>query len=143
MVINNFDIFRTGSGPTEANPELPIDSNAMLTLPVTIQRLSEIKYKLRSLRVTTHSLKRFVVGPILWHGPSWDRSGSASQRPACIGRVSVPKEAVNRTDEASYNSNIVFFYTNMKKESLLRRCFIMQASRRFVGPLRSQVALME
>ena len=42
MVINNFDLFRTGSGPAEANPELPVDSNAVLTLPVTMQRLQHI-----------------------------------------------------------------------------------------------------
>ena len=42
MVINNFHIFRTGLGPAEANPELPIDSNAVLTLAVTMQRLQHI-----------------------------------------------------------------------------------------------------
>jgi len=42
VVINNFDLFRTGSGPAEANPELPVDSNAVLTLPVTMQRLQHI-----------------------------------------------------------------------------------------------------
>jgi len=36
MVINNFDIFRTSLGPAEANPELPVDSNAVLTLAVTM-----------------------------------------------------------------------------------------------------------
>jgi len=35
MVINNFDIFRTGLRPTKANPELPVDSNAVLTLAIT------------------------------------------------------------------------------------------------------------
>jgi len=42
MVINNFDIFRTSLGPTEANPELPVDSNAVLTLAITMQRLQHI-----------------------------------------------------------------------------------------------------
>jgi len=36
MVINNFDIFRASLGPAEANPELPVDSNAVLTLAVTL-----------------------------------------------------------------------------------------------------------
>jgi hypothetical protein len=42
MVINNFDLFRTGLGPAEANPELPVDSNAVLTLAVTMQRLQHV-----------------------------------------------------------------------------------------------------
>jgi hypothetical protein len=42
MVINNFDFFRAGLGPAEANPELPVDSNAVLTLAVTMQRLQHI-----------------------------------------------------------------------------------------------------
>tara|TARA_R110002012_G_scaffold223719_1_gene395676 strand:- start:571 stop:723 length:153 start_codon:yes stop_codon:yes gene_type:complete len=42
MVINNFDIFRTSLGPAEANPELPVDSNAVLTLAVTMQWLQHI-----------------------------------------------------------------------------------------------------
>ena len=42
MVINNFDIFRAGLGPAEANPELPVDSNAVLTLAVTMQWLQHI-----------------------------------------------------------------------------------------------------
>tara|TARA_R110000822_G_C15324207_1_gene494014 strand:+ start:1396 stop:1713 length:318 start_codon:yes stop_codon:yes gene_type:complete len=42
MVINNFDVFRTSLGPTEANPELLVDSNAVLTLTVTIQWLQHI-----------------------------------------------------------------------------------------------------
>jgi len=42
MVINNFDIFRTSLGPAEANPELPVDSNAVLTLAVTVQWLQHI-----------------------------------------------------------------------------------------------------
>jgi hypothetical protein len=42
MVINNFDLFRTGFAPAEANPELPVDSNAVLTLTVTMQRLQHI-----------------------------------------------------------------------------------------------------
>jgi len=42
MVINNFDIFRTSLGPVEANPELPVDPNAVLTLAITMQRLQQI-----------------------------------------------------------------------------------------------------
>ena len=42
MVINNFDIFRAGLGPAEATPELPVDSNAVLTLAVTMQWLQHI-----------------------------------------------------------------------------------------------------
>jgi hypothetical protein len=42
MVINNFDIFRTGLGPAKANPELFVDSNAVLTLAVTVQRLQHV-----------------------------------------------------------------------------------------------------
>ncbi|KPQ28303.1 MAG: hypothetical protein HLUCCX14_10915 [Marinobacter excellens HL-55] len=42
MVIDNFDIFRTSLGPAEANPELPVDSNAVLTLAITMQRLQHI-----------------------------------------------------------------------------------------------------
>jgi hypothetical protein len=42
MIINNFDLFRTGSGPAKANSELPVDSNAVLTLPVAMQRLQHI-----------------------------------------------------------------------------------------------------
>ena len=42
MVINNFDIFRASLGPAEANPELPVDSNAVLTLAVTMQWLQHI-----------------------------------------------------------------------------------------------------
>jgi hypothetical protein len=42
MVINNFDIFRTSFGPAEANPDLPVDSNAVLTLAVTMQWLQHI-----------------------------------------------------------------------------------------------------
>jgi len=37
MVINNFNVLRTSHGPAEANPELPVDSNAVLTLAVPIQ----------------------------------------------------------------------------------------------------------
>jgi len=36
MIINNFDVFRASSGPAEANPELLVDSNAVLTLAVTM-----------------------------------------------------------------------------------------------------------
>lgn len=42
MAVNNFNIFRTSLGPAEANPELPVDSNAVLTLAVTMQRLQHI-----------------------------------------------------------------------------------------------------
>ncbi len=42
MVTNNFDVFRTGLRPAEANPELAVDSNAVLTLAITIQRLQHI-----------------------------------------------------------------------------------------------------
>lgn len=42
MVINNFDVFRASLGPTEANPELPVDSNAVLALAVTMQWLQHI-----------------------------------------------------------------------------------------------------
>jgi hypothetical protein len=42
MVINNFYIFRTSPGPAEANPELSVDSNAVLTLAVTMQWLQHI-----------------------------------------------------------------------------------------------------
>jgi hypothetical protein len=42
MVINNFYIFRASLGPAEANPELPVDSNAVLTLAVTMQWLQHI-----------------------------------------------------------------------------------------------------
>jgi hypothetical protein len=42
MVINNFYIFRTSLGPAEANPELSVDSNAVLTLAVTMQWLQHI-----------------------------------------------------------------------------------------------------
>ena len=42
MVINNFDIFRASLGPAEANPELFVDSNAVLALAVTMQWLQHI-----------------------------------------------------------------------------------------------------
>ena len=42
MVINNFDVFRTSLGPSEANPELPVDSDAVLTLAITRQWLQHI-----------------------------------------------------------------------------------------------------
>lgn len=42
MVINNFDIFRTSLGTAEANPELPVDSYAVLILAVTMQWLQHI-----------------------------------------------------------------------------------------------------
>lgn len=42
MVINNFDIFRASLGPAEANPELPVDYNTVLTLAVTMQWLQHI-----------------------------------------------------------------------------------------------------
>tara|TARA_R110000824_G_scaffold158473_5_gene332360 strand:- start:5719 stop:6063 length:345 start_codon:yes stop_codon:yes gene_type:complete len=42
VVINNFDIFRTSLGPAETHPELPVDSNAVLTLAITMQRLQHI-----------------------------------------------------------------------------------------------------
>ncbi len=42
MVINNFDIFRASLGPAEANPELFVDSNAVLTLAVAMQWLQHI-----------------------------------------------------------------------------------------------------
>ena len=42
MVINNFNVLRTSLGPAEANPELPVDSNAVLTLAVTMQWLQHI-----------------------------------------------------------------------------------------------------
>jgi phosphatidylserine decarboxylase len=42
VVINNFDIFRTGLRPAEANPELPVDANAVLALAITRQRLQHI-----------------------------------------------------------------------------------------------------
>jgi len=42
MVINNFDIFRASLGPAKANPELPVDSDAGLTLAVTVQWLQHI-----------------------------------------------------------------------------------------------------
>jgi hypothetical protein len=42
MVINNFDIFRTGITPAEANPELPVDPNAVLTLAIAMQWLQHI-----------------------------------------------------------------------------------------------------
>ncbi len=42
MVINNFDIFRASLGPAEANPELPVDSDAVLTLTITMQWLQHI-----------------------------------------------------------------------------------------------------
>lgn len=42
MVINNFDVFRASSGPTEANPELLVNSNAVLTLAFTMQRFQQI-----------------------------------------------------------------------------------------------------
>jgi hypothetical protein len=42
MVINNFYIFRASLGPAKANPELPVDSNAVLTLAVTMQWLQHI-----------------------------------------------------------------------------------------------------
>ena len=42
MVINNFHIFRASLGPTEANPELLVNSNAVLTLAVTMQRFQHI-----------------------------------------------------------------------------------------------------
>ncbi|MEH6501210.1 MAG: hypothetical protein V7751_17625 [Pseudoalteromonas distincta] len=41
-VINNFDVFRASLGPTEANPELLVDSNAVLTLAVTMQWLQHV-----------------------------------------------------------------------------------------------------
>jgi hypothetical protein len=42
MVINNFDILRASPGPAEANPELLVDSNTVLTLAVTIQRFQHV-----------------------------------------------------------------------------------------------------
>src|SRR5690554_8173844 len=42
MVINNFDIFRASLGPAETNPELFVDSNAVLALAVTMQWLQHI-----------------------------------------------------------------------------------------------------
>jgi hypothetical protein len=42
MVIDYFDIFRTGLGPTETNPKLLVDSNTVLTLAVTMQWLQHI-----------------------------------------------------------------------------------------------------
>ena len=42
MVINNFNVFRTSFGPAEAHPELPVDSNAVLSLAITMQRLQHI-----------------------------------------------------------------------------------------------------
>ncbi len=42
MVINNFDTFRASPGPAEANPELFVDSNAVLALAVTMQWLQHI-----------------------------------------------------------------------------------------------------
>ncbi len=42
MEINNFDIFRASLGPAEANPELFVDSNAVLVLAVTMQWLQHI-----------------------------------------------------------------------------------------------------
>src|SRR5690554_862867 len=42
MVINNFNIFRASLGPAEANPELFVDSNAVLTLAVTMQWFQHI-----------------------------------------------------------------------------------------------------
>jgi hypothetical protein len=41
-VINDFDTFRASLGPAEANPELPVDSNAVLALAVTMQWLQHI-----------------------------------------------------------------------------------------------------
>jgi len=42
MVINNFDIFRVSLGPSKANLELPVDSDAVLTLAITKQWLQHI-----------------------------------------------------------------------------------------------------
>lgn len=57
MVINNFDIFRTSLGPAEANPELPVDSNAVLTLAVTMQRLQHIAERYFKIIKLTCSLE--------------------------------------------------------------------------------------
>src|SRR5680860_110645 len=57
VVINNFDLFRTGSGPAEANPELPVDSNAVLTLPVTMQQLQHIAGRYLKITQLACSLK--------------------------------------------------------------------------------------
>ena len=42
MVVNDFDIFRTNLGPAEANPELLVNSNAVLALAITMQWLQHI-----------------------------------------------------------------------------------------------------
>lgn len=42
MVINNFNVLRASLGPAKTNPELPVDSNAVLTLAVTMQWLQQI-----------------------------------------------------------------------------------------------------
>ncbi|KFI20609.1 hypothetical protein IB75_02135 [Nitrosococcus oceani C-27] len=57
MVINNFDIFRTGLRPTKANPEPPVDSNAVLTLAVTRQRFQHIAGRYFKIIKLTGSLE--------------------------------------------------------------------------------------
>ena len=42
MIINNFHVFRASLGPTEADPELPVDSDVVLTLAITKQWLQHI-----------------------------------------------------------------------------------------------------
>lgn len=42
MIINNFDFISVAALPTKANPPLVIDANAVLPVPVTLQRLEPI-----------------------------------------------------------------------------------------------------
>jgi len=42
MVIDNFDVFRTGLRPAEAHSVLPVDLNAVLALTITVQWFQHI-----------------------------------------------------------------------------------------------------
>jgi hypothetical protein len=44
MVVNDLNIFRSGLGPAEADPELIVDSHTVLTSPITLQRFQAIAW---------------------------------------------------------------------------------------------------
>jgi len=89
VIVDDLDIRRTASGPDEANPELVVDPDGMLTLSITgksfktiARRRSQVGQPGRGIEITQLALRNReqISRKTLWLLTVEDRFGSSIQK---------------------------------------------------------------
>jgi hypothetical protein len=75
MVIDDFDVVSLSMVPSETNPELIVDPNAVLSYPVSFKLLKPVSWNRRQVEHAGCSiyLHQFAVGNITDRRKSWAR----------------------------------------------------------------------